>query len=102
MKALERTSRSVFSSFCDALDSGGDKHSGGAPQMIGLYRQKAGRSFGIIYNDKRYFEGLPVSDTGQADGIEWRNRRFEICDGATMQRRKEAQPQPRPTQLRSI
>lgn len=52
-----RTSRSVFSAFCDSLKSGEDKNSGGAPQLVGIYQRTAGESFGIIYKRKRYLLG---------------------------------------------
>ena len=101
MTALDRTSRSVFSSFCDALRSGADEFSGGPPQMVGLYREKGGRSFGIVYEGSRHFQGLTVPDTSHLDAVEWRNSLFEVCDGRTMQRRGGAQPQPRPSTLDS-
>jgi hypothetical protein len=41
-------SRAVFIGFCDALVSGQDPFSGGAPQLVGLYRHGAGMHFGIF------------------------------------------------------
>jgi len=43
---IKGTSRSVFSAFCDALMSGDDPQSGGAPQLVGIYR--TGHSKGRI------------------------------------------------------
>ncbi len=43
-----RTSRSVFSAFCDSLKSKADPYSGGAPQLVGLYRVGPAISFGVI------------------------------------------------------
>ncbi len=56
-----RTSRAVFSAFCDSLRSGSDPFSGGAPQLVGLYRIGVGESFGIIYQNARYLLGLPTA-----------------------------------------
>jgi hypothetical protein len=98
--ALDRTSRSVFSSFCDALDSEADGFSGGAPQLVGLYRERPARSFGILYKGERYFQGLPIAELADFSSVEWRNCLFEVCDGITMKRRHDAQPQPRPSGLR--
>ena len=98
MKALEHAGRSVFSSFCDAIESPADKLSGGPPQLVGLYRKGLARPFGIIHKGKRYFNGLPVPDSANLGAVEWRNCSFEIC-GNTMQRRAGAQRQPRPSGL---
>ncbi|HEX7476802.1 MAG TPA: hypothetical protein VF331_03280 [Polyangiales bacterium] len=73
------TSRAVFSSFCDALSAGGDALSGGAPQLVGLYRKGHARRLGVVYQGKPYlcgFEAEAVAD----DRLEWRNTSFERCD----------------------
>lgn len=94
-----RTSRSVFSAFCDALQSGEDKASGGAPQLVGIYRKRAAETFGIIYNNKRYLRGLPVDATDDLDAVEWRNSLFERCDWRTMKPLEGAQRHSRPRGL---
>jgi hypothetical protein len=76
---LGRTSRTVFSAFCDAIQSGKDKCSGGAPQLVGLYLRGPSRSFGVFYEDSCFLHGMKVSDTTHA-GIEFRNLLFERCD----------------------
>lgn len=94
-----RTSRSVFSAFCDALANGEDQFTGGAPQLAGLYRKDRGIIFGVIYNGARHFLGLPVTDHALVSMVEWRNPLFERCDGRTMTRLDAAQQHPRPQGL---
>jgi hypothetical protein len=95
---VKGTSRSVFSAFCDSLESGRDPLSGGAPQLVGIYRKGAARSFGIIFNDQKYLLGLPVENEN-LKSVEWRNHLFEESDPNTNQRQTNAQPQPRPKSL---
>ncbi len=75
-----RTSRAVFSGFCDALDAGQDAQSGGAPQLVGLYRSGFGRQFGVVWRDEAYLAGTRL-DCLDSSKLEWRNRYFERCDG---------------------
>jgi hypothetical protein len=44
-----RTTRAVYSAFCDHLASGNDPHTGGPPQAVALYRSGPAVTFGIIY-----------------------------------------------------
>lgn len=90
------TSRIVFSAFCDALHSGGDAYSGGAPQLVGLYRTGCARSFGVIYQGVRYLLGIPVTASNCLDNVEWRNSLFERCDWQTLQRLEDAQSHHKP------
>jgi hypothetical protein len=94
-KALGRTSRSVFGSFCESLASNADPKSGGAPQLVGLYRTGLGRYFGVIYEDRKYLLGVPIEE-GDCTAVEWRNSLFERCDCHTLKRLQLAQRQPRP------
>ena len=94
-----RTSRSVFSGFCGALASGEDSFTGGAPQLVGLYRQMAGQTFGVIYSGAQYVFGFKVTDSGLASSLDWRNALFERCDGLTMERHESAQLHSRPRGL---
>jgi hypothetical protein len=94
-----RTSRSVFSAFCDALASGEDQFTGGAPQLVGLYRKDGGVIFGVIYGELRYFLGVPISNQALLSKVEWRNSLFERCDGQTMNRLDGAQQHRRPQGL---
>lgn len=95
--AAAGTSRAVFSGFVDAVVSGVDPDSGGAPQLGCLYRVGAGRLLGIIHNNQRYFAGAPLIGDEAVGSIEWRNALYERADGRTKLRLASAQPQPRPT-----
>lgn len=99
IKSEKETSRVVFSAFCDALQSSEDKYSGGAPQLVGLYRKGAGQNIGTIYKDVRYLYGLPASELMSLKAIEWRNSIFERCDGQTMAKLEKAQKHKRPKGL---
>lgn len=94
-----RTSRSVFAAFCDSLRSGADPGSGGAPQLVGLYRKGPAESFGVVYQGRRYLHGLAIEHSPHLGGVEWRNELFERCDGRTGERLPRAQPHPRPQRL---
>lgn len=85
------TSRSIFSAFCDALETGGDPDSGGAPQLVGIYRKWNAKYFGIVTKGNRYFLGLPVVISATPNNIHWFNDIFEITDGETKERRIDAQ-----------
>jgi hypothetical protein len=96
---LKGTSRSVFSAFCDSITSGEDRYTGGAPQLVGIYRKGHARRFGIIHNGKRYINGKVIEPNENLNSIEWRNCLFERCDGQTMEILSGAQRQPKPSQL---
>ncbi len=93
------TSRAFYSAFAQALADGSDPGSGGPPQLIGLYRQDGGRSFGTVWQGKRYFLGEEIEDDIQEAPVQWHNELFEICDPQTLARKADAQPQPRPRTL---
>ncbi|WP_353100852.1 hypothetical protein [Myroides odoratus] len=90
----KKTSRALFHCFTDTLSDIKDKFCGGAPQLVGLYRKDNAISFGIIYNKKRYFQGVQVDNLSNFEKIEWRNELFEVCDGQTMKIKDKAQKQP--------
>ncbi len=98
----KRTSRAIFSAFCDAVGSGDDPKTGGPPQAAVVYRGSPGgvaaRHIGIISDGVRYFIGAPL-DREPPVNIEWRDELFQVCDGKTGKRRTDAQPQPRPRGL---
>jgi hypothetical protein len=85
------TSRAVFSAFCEAIATGGDPRSGGAPQLVGLYRQGPGRQFGMIYHGQRYLDGSRLAGTEVPVDLEWRNELFERVDVVTKRRLSVAQ-----------
>ena len=95
-----RTSRSVFSAFCDSLRSKEDHLSGGAPQLVGLYREGAAQTFGIVYRNERYLLGMPVENSQGLNNVEWRNELFERCDANTMERIVGAQRHSRPPSVK--
>lgn len=84
--ANRHTSRAMFSAFCETLEAGLDASSGGSPQLVGLYRVGAGRSFGVIWKGERYFNGLRTLSTSNKGAIPWRNNTFEIANQATKRR----------------
>lgn len=96
---INNTSRNVFSAFCDALKSGEDYRTGGAPQLVGLYRKGAAKSFGIIFNNERYLFGLPVNPDAEWTKVEWRNELFERCDAESRIVLEGAQKHARPTNI---
>ena len=95
------TSRSVFSAFADSLKSGSDPHSGGSPQLIGLYRVGPARTFGLVWEGKLFCCGIELRKPTSQRTITWHNDLFEICDPSTLRREEEAQPQPRPHNVTS-
>jgi hypothetical protein len=99
IKNEKGTSRAIFSAFCDSLASESDDFSGGAPQLVGIYRKWVGKNFGVLYKGKRYILGLPVNEINNLESLEWRNSLFERCDGVTMRRLDDAQTHTRPRGL---
>ncbi|MBI4311769.1 MAG: hypothetical protein HY681_08295 [Chloroflexi bacterium] len=95
----ERTSRAIFSAFCDFMNSAGDVHSGGAPQLVGLKRVCAGKTFGVIFKDELFVHGMPIQAGGKPTAMKWVNELFEECDWETKKRRPDSQRQPRPRGL---
>src|ERR1051326_4675762 len=71
------TSRSAVWSFCDALASGKDPFSGGAPQLVGIWRKGPAQNFGIIWQGRRYLAGLEVSQENSLNNLQWFNELFE-------------------------
>lgn len=76
------TSRAVFSSFCNAVYSGEDKFSSGAPQIVSLTRKGAGKTFGYVDKKRAFLSGVEIikhnSDPNEKN-IDWVNRYFERC-----------------------
>jgi hypothetical protein len=94
------TSRSAVWSFCDALASGADPFSGGAPQLVGVWRKGPAQNFGMIWQDRRYVAGLEVQNGPTVNNIRWFNELFERCDGESKVRLKGAQHHEKPAPIR--
>jgi hypothetical protein len=90
------TSRSIFSAFTDHLRSGVDRYTGGPPQLVGIYRVGPAKTFGTIWNQRRFLSGMEAIDVSDERRLNWHNDLFELCNPLTMQLREKAQPQPRP------
>lgn len=80
------TSRAIFSAFCESLSSGRDSHSGGAPQLVGLYRIGPGRTIGTLHERRRYLSGARLTSYDDAGDVEWRNELFERISGVNSRR----------------
>jgi hypothetical protein len=91
-----KTSRAVFSAFCDALVTGKDPHSGGAPQLAGLFREFGAKYFGVVYKNRRFFKGKETPPDALPGNVEWFNAAFERANPITMEPLADAQRQPRP------
>ncbi|WP_442545252.1 hypothetical protein ACSBOX_06125 [Arthrobacter sp. KN11-1C] len=89
------TSRAIYSGFVDAILSGIDPLSGGAPQLASLYRKGSGRLLGIIHKNTAYYAGLPVDGRDDLSSVEFRNATFERVDSSG-RLLKGAQKQERP------
>ncbi|MFK4804328.1 hypothetical protein ACI3KX_00535 [Microbacterium sp. ZW CA_36] len=93
------TSRAVFSGFVDAIVSGVDRQSGGAPQLASIYRVGPARLLGVVHGNQRYFAGSHLVGNESTGGVEWRTATFERADGDSKVRLSGAQRQPRPPLL---
>ena len=89
-----RTSRAVYHCLHKTLEQIKDPHTGGLPQIIGLYRNKNSRIFGITENNNKYIYGKLSSESINSTSIEWRNQNFERIDPETLQILERAQKQP--------
>src|SRR5262245_19262444 len=69
---VKETSRAVFSGFCDSLKSGDDARSGGPPQLVGLWRRERAKTFGIIWEGRRYFYGSEIGPL-LGEEVRWYN-----------------------------
>lgn len=84
------TSRHAFKALFQSIKAGSDSLSGGAPQIVGMYRIRPAQSFGIIWENDRYYCGCKLVAGSNFDSIEWFNERFERADGPTKKRRRGA------------
>ncbi len=91
-----RTSRSVFSAFCDALRSGRDQQTGGPPQLAAIYRSRPAQEIGVVWDNKLYLGGKSPPPGMNLASVKWHNDLFEVCDPATLRRSDGAQLHARP------
>lgn len=89
-----RTSRAVYHCLYQTLKTIKDPCTGGYSQIVGLYRNKNARLFGIIENDKKYIYGKESSEDIDSTSIEWRNENFERANPKTFKILEGAQRQP--------
>ena len=89
-----RTSRAVYHCLNSTLTTIKDTQTGGLPQIVGLYRIKNARLFGIIAKGKKYIFGKESSEDINSESIEWRNENFERMDPETLKLFEGAQRQP--------
>lgn len=92
----ESTSRNFFHCFCDIVKNVKDKHTGGIPQLVGLYNGSKfnGMYHGTIVDGQAYYQGLKMGNVYGMSNIRWYNENFEICDWNTKQREANAMVQP--------
>jgi hypothetical protein len=96
---VRNTSRASFCALVDAIRSGKDRGTGGAPQLASLMNGLVDpKEIGIIWGGSRFLNGAEVRASEALRNTWWRNELFEICDGFTGLRNSDAQPQPRPAQ----
>ena len=89
-----RTSRAVYHCLNQTLKNIKDPRTGGHPQIVGLYRNKNMRLFGIIENEKKVIYGKESSEDINSTNIEWRNVNFERMNPETLKILEGAQRQP--------
>jgi hypothetical protein len=77
------TSRAAVYAFTQSLRSGADPFSGGAPQLVGLWRNGSARQFGFCWNGRSYIAGMEVPSSADHSKVDWFNHLFERCDGKT-------------------
>lgn len=60
----EGTSRNYFHYFCDIVKNVKDKHTGGIPQLVGLYNGNKfnGMYHGTIVDGQAYYQGLKIGN----------------------------------------
>lgn len=77
LSSAKGTSRAAFSGFCDSLNAAEDTKSGGPPQLVGIHRKGNAQSFGLIYNNRRFFGGARVFKNENSNSVAWFNGLFE-------------------------
>lgn len=89
------TARSLFSAFCDALETGADPLTGGVPQIVSIDRKSHGKVLGYVADGQRYIHGSPIGYSTAQESIEWVDRLFNRISPETLERLSGAQRQVR-------
>ena len=76
-------SRAILSAFHDAIVSGDDPLSGGAPQLAALYTRGPPVQIGLVVGERRFLNGLEVEVSRMLDAVEWRDRLGQRVDPIT-------------------
>lgn len=84
------TSRAAMHGFCQALHANADPFSGGAPQLVGLWRKGPARHFGFCWHGKSYIAGMEIPQNASHASLDWFNHLFERCDGKSGRKLKQA------------
>lgn len=93
---LDKTSRFYYMIFCDLLKDMNDKYTGGAPQIVGLYKGKnTAISNGTIWGGERFLYGTKIGNELNVDNIEWRSENFERYEPFKNMLVKGAKKQPK-------
>jgi hypothetical protein len=85
--------------FATPCDLGMTRAAVAPPQLVGLWRKSSPKTFGMIWQQRRYFYGVEANSAATQNGVRWFNELFEICDANTLARKQGAQPQPCPRGL---
>ncbi len=90
------TSRDVFHSFMQAIQSGAEATVGPVAQIVSVIRKPDTGGFhcGIVSGGRRYINGQLIDADLLQDDAVWFNENFEITDPATKRRMKNAKTQP--------
>ena len=84
--AAAGTSRAAIHAFCQSLQSGDDPFTGGAPQLVGLWRKGPAKQFGFCWQGRAFIAGMEYVSSEGREKIDWFNHLFERCDGRTCRR----------------
>ena len=77
LKTETQTSRNAFQKLFQSIAKEDDSLSGGAPQIVGMFRVRNAQHFGMIWNEKRYFSGCKLVAGSNYQSIDWFNDQFE-------------------------
>lgn len=92
-------SAGFFTTLCDVINRKLDFKTGGAPQLVGIYKNGPSKTFGVIFRGQRFLLGCKADPLSSPGAVEWRNEQFERCDPLTLTVMAGAKKQPRPAAL---